>query len=146
MRRIDYIVIHCTATSQQATVTSILNYWRTVKRWKNPGYHKIIKPNGNVVELLPKERISNGVRGYNSRSYHICYIGGRYGRDDRTEAQKEALKQEVLRAKTMFPDAKIVGHRDLSPDLDNNGIIEPHEWTKQCPSFEVTKWLKEEEI
>ena len=35
--------------------------------------------------------------------------------------------------------SKVAGHRDLSPDLDNNGEVEPMEWTKQCPCFEVKK-------
>jgi hypothetical protein len=30
-----------------------------------------------------------------------------------------------------------MGHRDLSPDLDGNGHIEPDEWMKQCPGFDV---------
>ncbi len=29
----------------------------------------------------------------------------------------------------------ILGHRDLTPDLDNNGKIEPREWVKFCPCF-----------
>lgn len=41
-----------------------------------------------------------------------------------------------------FPDVKIIGHRDLSPDLNGNGIIEPFEFMKACPSFEVSEWLK----
>lgn len=140
MRPITLIVIHCSATSSNAPIDAILNYWRTVKKWKNPGYHKIIKPTGEVVQLAPAERITNGVRGYSRTAYHICYIGGRYGIDNRTLAQKQSLATEVKNAMRLFPEAKLCGHRDLSPDLDNNGIIEPHEWTKQCPSFDVAKW------
>jgi len=33
----------------------------------------------------------------------------------------------------------VCGHRDLSPDLNGNGEIEPEEWIKQCPCFEVAK-------
>ena len=32
---------------------------------------------------------------------------------------------------------KIVGHRDLSCDADGDGIVERHEWVKQCPGFDV---------
>jgi N-acetylmuramoyl-L-alanine amidase len=31
----------------------------------------------------------------------------------------------------------VVGHRDLSPDLDHDGVVEPHEWVKQCPCFDA---------
>jgi hypothetical protein len=37
----------------------------------------------------------------------------------------------------MFPDAEILGHRDLSKDLDGDGIIQPDEWTKICPRFDA---------
>ena len=36
-----------------------------------------------------------------------------------------------------FPDAMICGHRDFSPDLNGNGIIEPWEWMKACPCFDA---------
>ncbi|MBB4042257.1 hypothetical protein GGR06_000016 [Bacteroides reticulotermitis] len=29
------------------------------------------------------------------------------------------------------------GHRDLSPDLNRNGEVEPEEWIKACPCFDV---------
>jgi hypothetical protein len=32
---------------------------------------------------------------------------------------------------------KIIGHRDLSPDLDGDGIVEPNEFIKQCPCFDA---------
>lgn len=37
----------------------------------------------------------------------------------------------------------IVGHRDLSPDKNGDGIITSNEWVKLCPSFDVTKWLND---
>ena len=36
-----------------------------------------------------------------------------------------------------YPDAKVVGHRDLSPDTNYNGIVDPWERIKECPCFEV---------
>jgi len=36
----------------------------------------------------------------------------------------------------------IKGHRDFSPDLNGNGIIERNEWMKTCPGFSVADWLK----
>lgn len=143
MRKITHIVIHCTGASQDQTIESIKAFWKNVKQWKNVGYHRIIPADGKVNELAKPETIVNGVAGHNKNSYHICWIGGQGGIDNRTIEQKCALRSEVERAKKMFPNAKVVGHRDLSPDLNNDGIISPNEWTKQCPSFEVKNWLKE---
>ena len=35
------------------------------------------------------------------------------------------------------------GHRDLSPDRNGNGEIEPEEWMKACPCFDAEQEFKE---
>jgi len=45
--------------------------------------------------------------------------------------------------KQRFPDAVIVGHRDLSPDKDGDGIVERHEWLKLCPCFSAREEYKD---
>ena len=69
-------------------------------------------------------------------------MGGKDGKDNRTENQKESLLSEVKKAKKIFPKAVVVGHRDLSPDLNNDGIINPNEWTKYCPGFDAKNEYK----
>lgn len=134
MRVIKYIVLHCTATPQNTTIQSILNYWKKVLGWKNPGYHFIIKPTGEIVNLFPIDQIANGVAGFNSNSIHISYIGGVDAKgkalDNRTPEQIEAQIQLIKRFKTQFPEAVITGHRDF-PNVK-----------KECPSFDVATWLK----
>lgn len=137
----DYIVIHCTAGPQSQTIESIKEYWRS-KGWQQVGYHRIIKPNGEVVQLADDWAITNGVRGYNSRAYHICWIGGMDG-DNRTTEQKVALVREIERACKLFPAADVCGHRDLSDDLDGDGEVEPHEWVKLCPQFDVKEFMED---
>lgn len=135
MREVIYIVIHCTGAPANQTTAAILNFWKTVKKWRSVGYHKIIDEDGTVTELAKPSEITNGVAGHNSKSYHICYKGGQGGKDTRSCNQKDALLREVKAARAMFPRAKILGHRDLSPDLNMDGIIQKSEWTKECPSF-----------
>lgn len=146
MRNIKYIVLHCTGGPANQTTATIKSFWKKVNGWNNVGYHKLISADGTVEELAKPEQITNGVKGHNANSYHICYKGGQAGKDTRTEAQKQALYNEVKKAKAMFPGAVILGHRDLSPDLNADGIISPNEWTKECPSFDVKEWLKEVEL
>lgn len=143
MRTIKYIVIHCTGAPGGQATQAIKDFWKNVKGWRQVGYHKLISADGTVEELAKPEIITNGVAGYNSKSYHICYKGGQGGKDSRTAEQKVSLLDEVRKAKALFPAAKIVGHRDLSPDLNADGIISPNEWTKDCPSFDVKQWLKD---
>lgn len=135
MRRIDYIVVHCTATSKKATVENIQKYWSDVLGWKNPGYHFLIEPDGNIVQLQDVEKPTNGVRGHNANSVHVSYIGGidykGMPKDTRTEAQKDQMAITLHALKSTHPSAKILGHRDFP------GV------TKACPSFDVKKWLEE---
>ncbi|WPC14746.1 N-acetylmuramoyl-L-alanine amidase [Riemerella anatipestifer] len=63
MRTIKYIVLHCTATSQTTTIESIKRFWREKLGWKNVGYHYIIKPDGEIVQLADLNTITNGVKG-----------------------------------------------------------------------------------
>ncbi|MEG1573307.1 MAG: N-acetylmuramoyl-L-alanine amidase, partial [Bacteroidales bacterium] len=41
-----------------------------------------------------------------------------------------------------YPLAHIQGHRDFSPDLNENGKIEPNEFVKECPCFDAQNEYK----
>lgn len=135
MREINFIVLHCTATPQNTTVESIKKHWKEVLKWNTVGYHYLIKPDGEAVNLLPIEAISNGVAGHNKYSIHISYIGGvdanNKAIDNRTIAQKATQIRLLLELRKLFPNAVIQGHRDFE------GV------KKECPSFDVAKWLKQ---
>lgn len=141
MRRITHIVIHCTATPQNAKVEGILKYWRDTLKWNFPGYHYIIEANGNIVQLLDEDTPSNGVAGHNSKLINVSYIGGieinGKATDNRTVHQKAALIGMIKELRLRHPLALVVGHRDFSPDLNGNGIIDPWERIKECPSFDA---------
>ena len=131
MRVIKYIAVHCTATPQTTSIDSIKNYWKTNLGWKMPGYHFIIKPDGEAVKLLSVDEVSNGVKGFNSETINISYIGGidKDGKpiDNRTPAQKATLLKLLKEFRAKFPNAIIQGHRDF-PNVK-----------KACPSFNAKK-------
>jgi N-acetylmuramoyl-L-alanine amidase len=128
MRDIKYIVFHCTATDQTAKVENIVKYWKERLGWKSPGYHFIIEASGEVTQLHPISKASNGVRGYNSNSIHISYIGGK-DIDDRTTNQIIAQKAILKTLLASFPDAEVLGHRDFE------GV------SKSCPRFDAKDLL-----
>ena len=137
MRKINWLVVHCSATPQTTTVESIQRYWREVLGWGNPGYAKIIEASGKVHILAPDEAVTNGVKGHNKNSLHVCYIGGidsnKKELDNRTPAQKDALLRILSDWKEKYPSARIVGHRDfLKPGVN---------W-KACPSFNAIEQYK----
>jgi len=145
MRQIRFIVLHCTAGPQTQSLASIRNWWRS-QGWVRPGYHRLIAADGQVHELAPYSEVTNGVLGHNAHSIHISYIGGvANGRpvDNRTPAQRQAMRRLVEEAADLFPEAIILGHRDFAPDKNRDGEITPDEWMKSCPSFSVKAWLDE---
>ena len=75
MRYIKYIAVHCTASLQTMTIAELNREFKR-KGWKNPGYHYVVMPSGKIVQLMPEEGVSNGVRGFNSVSINVAYIGG----------------------------------------------------------------------
>lgn len=142
MRTIKYIAVHCTAGSQKATVRDLeLEFKR--KGWKAPGYHYVITADGKIHQLLDTEKVSNGVKGYNSVTVNVAYTGGIDGVDNRTDEQKKSLVCLLKLLRKRYPDAVIQGHRDFSPDLNGNGKIEKNEWIKMCPSFDAKMEYKD---
>ena len=105
------------------------------------GYHFYIRKNGDIKSLRPVEKPGAHARGYNANSLGVCYEGGLdvNGRpaDTRTLRQKEAMHRLVADLLQSYPEARVVGHRDLSPDRNYNGIVDPWERMKECPCFEV---------
>lgn len=139
MRDIKYLVVHCTAGSAQQKTSDIIAYWKQKLGWTKYGYHFLVSADGGIENLTAIEQPSNGVKGYNHNSIHVCYKGGWNGEDTRTQPQKETLLKTLKILKARFPKAQIVGHRDLSPDLNGDGKITPNEWVKLCPCFDASK-------
>lgn len=142
MRTITHLVVHCTAASAQQKTSDIINYWKTALGWRNSGYHWLISADGSAEQLTPDNEVANGVAGYNQHAIHFSYKGGTNGVDTRTEPQKETLLKLLREYKSKYPNAIIVGHRDLSPDLNGDGKIDPWEYKKLCPCFNAIEEYK----
>lgn len=138
MRTIKYIAVHCTASHQTETIEGLRQEFKR-KGWKNPGYHYVVASDGTITQLLQEEKVSNGVKGYNSVTINVAYIGGidEHGKavDNRTEKQKKTLRSLLTMLHKKYPNAVIQGHRDFSPDLNHDGKITLDEWIKVCPCF-----------
>ena len=98
---VRFIVIHCSATRCDR------NY--TVKQLLEVGAH---------------------ARPYNRCSIGICYEGGLdpegVPADTLTAEQFAAIKHLIFKLKILFPQAEVVGHRDL-----------PGATPKECPCFDA---------
>lgn len=140
MREIKRIFVHCTAGSQKQTVNDLQAEFKR-KRWKHPGYHYVVQADGTITQLLDEGLVSNGVKGYNSTAINVAYMGGIDSKgkavDNRTEAQKASLLKLLRLLRRRYPEAKILGHRDISPDANGNGKVDSWERVKECPCFDA---------
>ena len=130
MRRIDLIVIHCTASRpDQHLPFELLDKMHRAKGWNGCGYHYYITRDGQLHFGRPKEMVGAHAVGYNLHSLGVCYEGGldEHGKSDdtRTPAQRAALIALLRSLKVDYPDARILGHRDL-PNVH-----------KDCPCFDA---------
>lgn len=142
MRRVNLIVIHCSATREDRDFTEYdLDTCHRRRGFNGPGYHYYIRKDGRIINTRPIEKIGAHAKGHNAHSIGVCYEGGldNHGqpKDTRTQEQKQAMDGLVKDLLKRFPESRVCGHRDLSPDLNGNGEIEPEEWIKECPCFKV---------
>ena len=135
MRKIDLIIIHCSATrvNQNFPIES-LEACHKAQGFRSIGYHYYITKDGVIYPCRSEEMIGAHAKRYNAHSIGICYEGGLDANgkpaDTRTPAQKQSMEQLLQSLCTDYPDAEILGHRDLP-------------WVKKaCPCFDVKKWLE----
>lgn len=135
MRTITLIILHCSATreGQSFGFEDCRRDHIRHRGFRDIGYHYYIMRDGTVHRGRPLEQVGAHCRNHNRHSIGICYEGGLdaegRAKDTRTEAQKVSLSALVGELKERFPQALVVGHRELDPG-------------KECPCFEVNKLRK----
>lgn len=129
MRKINKIIIHCTATPEGRDVTKKDLYaWHVKERgWSDIGYHFFIDLAGEIHECRPIERTGAHTKGHNWDSIGIAYAGGMNAdntksKDTRNELQREALVDLLCQLHDTYGGV-VYGHRDFS--------------FKDCPSFDA---------
>lgn len=136
MLPIKYLTIHCAATPEGRDVkAATINAWDKAK-FGQTSYHHVVELDGkDVVGLVDTVRGAH-TGGHNTGNIGICYVGGmdknmKAAKDTRTSAQKETLARLIREYQAKYPGLKVLGHRDWP------GV------KKDCPSFDVGKWMKE---
>ena len=130
MRKIDMIIVHCTATPRGRDVTAAeVDRWHRMRGFDGIGYHFLVRLDGTVERGRPVEKAGAHCKGYNTRSIGVVYAGGVESdcvtpADTRTEAQKTALRQLIDRLRSDYGIERVHGHRDFA--------------AKACPSFDAT--------
>ena len=140
-RRIDEIIVHCTATpeGQAKTVAQIrAEHMAPVSKggrgWSDIGYHYVVTLDGTVHEGRDVDVSGAHATNHNSHSIGVVYVGGvenkpgvpyaqLKAKDTRTPQQKAALLALLKDLRRLYPTAKIIGHRNVA--------------SKACPSFDA---------
>lgn len=159
-RVIHSIVIHCSASANGVslgrvgtpgrTSAEVIDDWHRARKFArsteareywNPqltsiGYHFVIDVDGARLGGRHVDELGAHVAGHNRNTLGICLIGT----DKFTRRQWQALRELVNELLALYPNVRICGHRELSPDRNGDGRITRNEWTKICPGFDVTDW------
>ncbi len=142
-----HIVVHCTATRpNQPAGAKEVHQWHIARGWAGIGYHYVIRRDGTIeTGRSPDNSVGAHVGGHNYNTVGVSLEGGLAASNGKPEnnfttAQFASLKSLCLKLQTKYPGATILGHRDLSPDKDGDGIIQENEWLKACPCFEARAW------
>lgn len=134
-RRINEIIVHCTASPEgkNQTVAQIRNYHVKHCGWSDIAYHYVVYLDGTVHEGRDVNKAGAHTRGHNTNSIGVVYVGGlakdgKTAKDTRTPEQKAALVELLKRLKALYPLASIHGHREYA--------------NKACPCFDAKNEYK----
>lgn len=130
---VKYLVIHCADTKPSMDIgKKEIDRWHRKRGFNGCGYHFIIRRDGKIEEGRPVTTPGAHALPHNRVSLGICLVGGQEQdsadpEDNFAAVQMGTLLSLLLDLKTQFPNAAVVGHRDL-----NKG--------KACPSFDAKSW------
>lgn len=130
----DYIIIHCAATRPSMnTDIKDIDRWHRERNFRSVGYHYFIRRDGLLQTGRPLMESGAHAVGYNERSIGVCMAGGvaedgKTPENNFTPAQWATLRGIVSALTRTFPQARVIGHRDVA--------------NKVCPSFDAKAWWK----
>jgi len=144
MNTFTHLMIHCSATPKGRwfDADDIIKWHIEERGWSRVGYSTLFLLDGTTDIMIPFDHdesinsweISNGARGWNGCTRHICYIGGlsedgKASEDTRTNPQMAAMEAFIKMHLMLWPEVRLIGHNQVNA-------------YKNCPSFNVAHWAK----
>jgi N-acetylmuramoyl-L-alanine amidase len=135
VRKLDRIILHCTATPEGRHVdVDTIRVWHKARGWSDVGYHFVIYFDGSVHAGRAVEKTGAHVSGHNATTIGVVYVGGTdaagKAKDTMNAAQETAFVNLVKHLRDQFGPLTLHGHNEYA--------------AKACPSFKVKdkfKWL-----
>ena len=135
----DTLAIHCSATpaTMDIGVKKIREWHVKENGWSDVGYHFIITRSGELQKARSEEYQGAHAPKVNFRSLAVCLIGGTDNKqqweNNFTDEQFTTLKSLIGDLVKKYEIKKIIGHYQVDD-------------RKKCPSFDVPKWLEQNEL
>lgn len=128
IREIKRIIVHHTAGGRYETFEGIRRDHMEALGWRDIGYHYVIDHDGDKRFGRSVDEIGAHVRGFNKSSIGIAVMGN-FEEHPFTwyHDQAMALDKALTDLAYQFPDAVIIGHKEIAATL--------------CPGRHVMKWL-----
>jgi N-acetylmuramoyl-L-alanine amidase len=135
VRKLDRIILHCTATPEGRHVdVDTIRVWHKARGWSDVGYHFFIYIDGSVHAGRAVEKTGAHVSGHNVTTIGVVYVGGcdakMKAKDTMNAAQETAFVNLVKHLRDEYGPLTLHGHNEYA--------------AKACPSFKVKdkfKWL-----
>ncbi len=109
--RTDYIALHHAAA---VTCTAAqVDQWHKSNGWSGIGYHYFVRKDGSIYEGRPLNSMGAHVSGMNNCSIGICAEGNYDIETSMPDAQYDAILSLISYLHDIYPDAKVVGHKDI---------------------------------
>lgn len=131
MRKIDKIIVHCSATVEGKDFKAAdIRKWHLQRGFKDIGYHYVVDLDGTIELGRPELQIGAHCSGQNKDSIGICYVGGvdknLRPKDTRTDKQIKSMNKLIK---------ELIDKYSLSLD-DVYGHYQFNKF-KACPSVKI---------
>ena len=128
MRKLDQIVLHCTATPEGRHVdVDTIRGWHKARGWSDIGYHFVVYLDGSVHVGRDVSKVGAHVSGHNATTIGVVYVGGTdaagKAKDTMNAAQETAVVNLVKALREKYGPLTLHGHNEYA--------------SKACPSFNV---------
>ena len=123
MRFIEKIVIHCTFTppTMNIGVEEVRKWHVEENKWSDIGYHFVIRRDGTVESGRPVERPGAHVKGHNSNSIGIAWVGRNFGEQSGRHPCRRKSGHQLANERKV--PAAMVGHNKRRANAKPDAMV-----------------------
>lgn len=124
MRKIHYIIVHCTDSPDNMDIgVKEIDEWHKLRGWSGIGYHCVIRKGGSREEGRGHNEVGAHAYGHNKDSLAVVWVG----KYDLQDLQRVSLVSEIVEWMLAYdvPISNVLGHCEL-PNV-----------TKTCPNLNM---------